>query len=196
MRRALKPVFAVLCLALSACGLEPSEEGQLRDQQPLPSKTQPQTEPTSVASPVVSPVRAELGDSEPHQAQRSAQSLLAPADDGLEAVSLVGALTAADGIKASMAVAMMGCGYWIAGTAETTVTSNHVSATVEDVLPAESYGATLFVFVDHDADGICDAAKGDGIFEASVDAGGTTVDAATLASVDGWYCMFFNDYGH
>lgn len=172
-----KPVFAAaLVLTLTACGVEepPAVDGAAAQNDALVVR-----QPPAAVQP------------NPDVLQHAV--LLERKSPLRSTISIQGTTSAPHGTPVRMALAFMGCGYWIVGRGEGTVALNQlqVSATLEE---EGGYGGPLaIVFVDRDKDGSCDTSKGDELFTAHLESSETAVlNTASLAAADDWLCTVFN----
>lgn len=124
------------------------------------------------------------------------QSLAVPQDEAPFNLTLSGSgFTAADGVTIKAAVAVMGCGYWVTGMGSAQVQQGSFWLSVPDSLMS-SYGQTVFLFEDADADGLCDVAQGDRVWQLEVDGGAPqslSVTEADLTPTHGWECVLFEE---
>lgn len=103
------------------------------------------------------------------------------------------ALAAADGQHVTVLSGVNSCGWLQTGKGEGSMKHGTFSAALKRTWEEFGY-ESLYVFIDADADGACDLARGDLLFRAPYAAMGRDIilDGATLQPGDGWECTLFS----
>lgn len=120
-----------------------------------------------------------------------------PEDAGPFDLKLVGSgFTPQNGTQMHIAVALMGCGYWVVATGEEHVAQGAFTFQIDEGELPMGYGAwTLFFWSDNDADGACDVTAGDELWQLEVtdmESRVVPVAASGLTPTSGWECVLFD----